>query len=94
MDTKNEVSIATFSALSILGSFFIAYGSTLPATNILLGRYSHEYLGEINIFTLIGIVLLPASLLLGVWVFTLPKKQTLNLNLSLSGGSLIGLDSS
>jgi hypothetical protein len=76
MDTNNKVPIAILSILTFLAVLSIAYGSTQPSTNILLSRFSHEYMGEINIFTLIGIVLLPVSLLLLlVWIFTLPKNR-------------------
>ncbi len=78
MDTKNKVPIAILSILTFLAVLSIAIGSTQHPTNILLSRYSHEYLGEVNIFTLIGIVLLPVSLLLLlVWIFTLPKNRTI-----------------
>ncbi len=77
MDKKNKAAIAILSFLAVLAALLIAYGSTQPPTNILLSRYSREYMGEINIFMLIGIVLFPVSLfLLLVWIFTLPKNRT------------------
>ncbi len=72
---KRLIPIIISSILCVSGLALILYGSTQPATIVLLSRISRTYQGEISIFTLLGLVFLPMSLFfLLFWVFTLPKK--------------------
>jgi hypothetical protein len=77
MDAKNLIPIVIFSVLCVLGLSLFFYGLTQPAVISLLDRYNHSFMGEINVFTLIGLVMFPVNLLLLiVWVLTLPKKPS------------------